>query len=54
MIFEGLITEAQEQGYKRAVEVEVQDSTNSANNPYGGNSQPMRNTSIVNYMGAGR
>ena len=29
---------------------EVHDSTNSADNPYGGNSQPMRNTSIVKFI----
>ena len=29
---------------------EVHDSTNSADNPYGGNNQPMRNTSIVKFI----
>ena len=29
---------------------EVHDSTNSADDPYGGNSLPMRNTSIVKFI----
>ena len=32
---------------KYGLSAEVHDSTNSADNPYGGNSQPVRNTSIV-------